>query len=81
MTPPIEIISGTVPPRFKWKQVVDTPVGPRTMEHEGGLPPALEGAIVAIINMVKQLTAENAELRKQIDSHRVAPAPTNKRRG
>ena len=62
MNLPIDIIPNTIPPKFRWRQVISTPIGKKTVEHEGQLPPSVEGAIVALIGITKQLAIENAEL-------------------
>ena len=58
MNLPIDVIPNTVPPRFKWRQIIDTPVGKRTQEHEGVLPPSMEQAVLALVNIAKQLSKE-----------------------
>ena len=64
---PIELVPNTHPPLFRWKQVVETPIGSRTTEQHGYMPASLEGAVVSLINCAKQLMAENEELRRQLE--------------
>ena len=59
---PIDVIAGN-PPKFRWRQTVSTPVGTRVVEHEGLIPPSLEGAVASLIGIAKQLAAENEALR------------------
>jgi len=63
---PIELIPGTNPPRFRWQQLVDTPVGRKLVESEGVLPPSIEDAVVALVKMVEHLAAENTKLKQGI---------------
>lgn len=69
MNLPIELIPGTSPPKFRWRQTVTTPIGPITIDQEGLLPPAVDNAVGALITMTRQLLADNEALRKQIDGH------------
>lgn len=73
MNLPIDVIPNTTPPRFHWRQVVDTPIGKKTVEHEGLLPPSLEPAVLDLIGIAKQLAAENAELMKPANAPQGAP--------
>lgn len=63
---PIDVVPGTTPPRFRWKQVVETFSERQVVDHEGSLPPSVEGAVVQVIAMVKVLRAENKELWARI---------------
>lgn len=65
---PINTVPNTRPPRFKWRQMLTTPDGPRAVEGEGTLPPSIEGAVKELISMAKQLIAENADLRVVVES-------------
>lgn len=59
---PIEIVHGTDPPRFYWKQTVDG----RIIEHSGVVPSSMEDELVKLIRMARNLTKENAELRGKL---------------
>ena len=58
---PIDLVPNSSPPRFVWKQTIDTPVGQRTIQHEGQLAPNVEMAIVSLIATVKRLLAEKVK--------------------
>jgi hypothetical protein len=64
---PITVIRDTAPPKFRWTQLVDSPVGKRTVEHEGELPPSVEGAVRALIALAGNLAAENERLLRLIE--------------
>ncbi len=64
---PIDIVPGTSPPRFRWRQSVDTPIGRQVVDHEEGLPVIVEVAIVRLIGVARQLMMENATLHGTID--------------
>ena len=53
MTLPIDLIPGTRPPRFRWRQTVTTPAGDRVVNYEGVLPPAAEEAVAQLIALAK----------------------------
>lgn len=61
---PIEQIPNVIPPRFRWKQVVSTPIGTRTIEHEAELPPSLEGAVIQLIGLLRLQDHEIGQLKK-----------------
>lgn len=68
---PIDVVPGSIPPRFKWKQTVDTVNGKRTVDSEGGLPPSVEQAVLDLIalakgsiEVAKQLQREKEELQR-----------------
>jgi hypothetical protein len=63
---PIDVLPNSSPPRFCWRQIVDTPVGSRVIEHEGMLPPNIETAVQSLIGIAKQLALENNELKVKI---------------
>ena len=71
---PISVVPGSNPPKFQWRQVVSTGNGKQIIEHEGCLPPTVEGALVSLIGLSRQLMMDNAGLRGQVDglSDRVA---------
>ncbi len=63
---PIDIIpsnTNTSTPKFKWNRYISTPTGAHTIVCEGAIPTQIESAVLALINMTKQLMIENAELR------------------
>ena len=45
----IDVVPGTDPPRFRWKQMVQTPAGPYPVDYEGVLPSSVEGAVRTLI--------------------------------
>lgn len=66
---PIDVIPGSNPPRFRWRQTIDTPDGRRSVDHEAGLPPTVEVAVVRLIGIAKQLMMEVAALQGQVQGH------------
>ena len=64
MNPPIERISGTNPPRFRWRQKLSTPFGDRVIDHEGMLAPTVEGALVEMIELVRRQAQEIVGLHR-----------------
>ncbi len=66
---PITLIPNTYPPRFRWRQVVTTPVGTRIVDHEGTLPPTIESAMLALLTLVRVQAATIEELQSQIKGH------------
>lgn len=66
MTLPINLIPNTQPPRFRWKQVVSTPSGNRTVDHEGTLPPTVEGAVVELIKLAHHQAREIVAMGRTI---------------
>lgn len=82
MNLPIDLIPNTSPPRFRWRQVINTPVGKKTVEHEGLLLPSVEGAVEALVMIAKQLekevfalTADNVLLKGVTVTRDESPAP------
>ena len=71
---PIDVVPGTQPPRFRWKQVVDTPAGRVAQEQEGLLPPSIERAVERLVTVAKQLWVDNVQLRGHVEgmSERIA---------
>lgn len=63
---PIEYIAGSSPPKFRWRQVLGTAVGARTVTHEGMLPTSVESAVKTLLDIARQLYLENAELRLRV---------------
>ena len=57
---PIDVMPGTNPPIFRWIQVVDTPNGWVTIDHEEALPSTVEKAVAHLIKIAKQLMTDNA---------------------
>lgn len=71
---PIDVIAGTSPPCFQWTQYVSTPVNGLTLvNHSGRLPPSVEGAVVALIELAKHQALEIEKLKRAKVS---APSPT-----
>jgi hypothetical protein len=73
MNLPIDIKHGSTPRIFVWRQVADTPIGQRTLIHEGALPPSVEDAVSVLIQLYKQcnsncmrLGSENETLKAEI---------------
>ena len=67
MTLPIELIPNTRPPQFKWRQTISTPIGSdRTVDHEGALPPSVEGVVAALISLAKHQAQEIVGLQRTI---------------
>ncbi len=60
---PIDVVPGTDPPRFRWKQAISTPVGDHVAHNEGPLPPPVERAVAALIALAKSLARRVEELR------------------
>lgn len=50
---PIDVIPNTNPPRFKWWQVFDATGTPRSVVCEGVVHPAIEKALLELIELVK----------------------------
>ena len=65
---PIDVVPRTNPPIFRWIQVVDTPNGWRTVEHEEALPSTVEKAVAHLIKIARQLITANVAMQAQIDS-------------
>lgn len=65
---PIEVVPNTDPPVFRWRQTVSTPIGTKTVDHLGRLPPAVEQTIVLLIDVARQLAKENAILQGSLES-------------
>lgn len=64
MNLPIDVIPNTRPLKFKWRQVITSAVGNKTVEYEGEMPASVERAIESLIMIAKQLALENEELKK-----------------
>ena len=69
MNLPIDVIPLNNPPRFKWTQVVDTPIGPKIVEHEGMLSPSVEDAVVLLIGIAKRQAQEIKGLQRMNELH------------
>lgn len=65
---PIDVIPGTHPPRFKWKQKVSTPVGTRVVDGEGPLPPSVEQAVIDLIALAIGQSDQIEQLKKQVEA-------------
>ncbi len=77
---PIDVVPNTSPPRFLWRQRVSVPSGYVVQDNEGMLPPNIEDAVAALIDLTKSLMRENAMLRgqaaaqdEQLSKHADAP--------
>lgn len=66
---PIELVKGSNPPRFVWRQEVSTPVGHSVVIHSETVQPILEGALVELVNIAKEQEKEIVKLRNQIKGH------------
>lgn len=77
MNLPIDVVAGTNPPVFRWKQVVNTLAGSGTKLQacEGKLPASVEGAVANLIAYAKQLERENKELWERLEDTVKAGAP------
>lgn len=64
---PIDVVLGTDPPRFQWQQTVNTMYETVTQDCEGRLPPSVECAVADLIYIAKQLSVENAALKKRLE--------------
>ena len=70
MNLPIDVVDPNQrPPRFRWRQTVDSIVGKRTVETEGPLPPAVEDAVLALVVLARAQAAEIAALKRQVEGH------------
>ncbi len=76
MNLPIDVINNSTPPRFRWRQVLETPIGTRILDHEGPLPPTVEMAVVGLIGIAKQLALDNEELKTRLSL--LTPPPIHK---
>lgn len=83
MNLPIDVVPGSRPLKFRWRAVVSAlGVGMRTVEHEGPLPPAVEGAVAELVAIAKQLIVDNeamarvnAEFAERIAASKMPGAP------
>lgn len=66
---PIDLIPNTSPPRFRWRQVVNTPLGRQSVEQEGAVSASIEVALQELIVMTRTLLRENAELQGTVAAH------------
>lgn len=79
---PIDVILNSVPPKFRWRQTVSTPLGSKTVMCEGALPPAIEDAVVGMILLVKARGMEIEALKRQLEAAKAPPvAPAGGKRG
>lgn len=70
MNLPIDTVPNTNPPQFRWRQVVNTPIGDKTVDHVGSLPPQCEVAVGSLIGIAKQAIHTGELLRKERDGMR-----------
>lgn len=62
---PIDLVPGTNPPCFRWRQAVTAPSGEMLMvDHEGTLPQTVEVEVAALIALAKCQQQEIASLRQ-----------------
>lgn len=81
---PIDVVAGTSPPVFRWRQAVHTMNGTAHQECEGMLPASCERAVETLVGIAKQALMDNAMLRGQVDAmnkrttepERIAKTPT-----
>lgn len=64
---PIDVVRGTNPVLFRWRQLLETPIGMKCINHEGPLSPTVESAVADLIGVAKQLEHENVILKMQLD--------------
>lgn len=64
---PIEVVPGSRPPKFRWRQRVTTPGGVQWVEHEGVLPATLEDALVLLVDIARHSTSLEDHLRKRAE--------------
>lgn len=64
MNLPIEVIPNTVPRQFRWRQMVDTPFGPRVQVCEGMIGASTESALVELITLARSLDEKAQALLK-----------------
>jgi len=63
---PIDVVPNTRSLIFRWQQTVDSPIGRRTVEHEGVLPLAVEGVVAALIALAKEQAEQIEVLRGMV---------------
>lgn len=75
---PIDVIPGSSPPRFRWRQLVDTIGGSRYVDMEGALAVGAEKAVAILIDVTKRLMIECATLRGQVEAAKmdIPPPPS-----
>ena len=67
MIPPIDVVPGTNPPQFAWKQVVEDLSGCRhIINHTGMLSPTVENSVQDIIRLFKMLIKNNSILESKL---------------
>lgn len=66
---PIDVVPGSSPPRFAWRQVIEGLDGERkVIDQEGALHPSVEKPVSDLIALTKSLMRDNAMLQGQADS-------------
>ena len=75
MNLPIDVIPNSRPQKFRWRQVIDTPIGKKVIDHEGEVIPSVETALMDLIGITKQLELENARLKEQVKTNISTKAP------
>lgn len=66
MNLPIELVPNTSPPLFRWTQIAQSIIGPRTVECQGSLPPGVEDAVIKLISIAKTYREEIDSLKMEI---------------
>lgn len=61
---PIDVVPNTNPPRFRWRQLVSSPIGMHNAQHEGVLQPSVEQAVLSLIILARQQAAEIENLQR-----------------
>lgn len=66
MNLPIDVVPGSRPLKFKWRNTMDSLVGMRSVDYEGALPANVEVAIKELVDITKRLITDNENLKKQV---------------
>lgn len=61
---PIDVVPSSRPPQFRWQSRVGTPLGLRTVDHEGSLPASVEGAVADLVALARWLVEERDKLQR-----------------
>ena len=72
---PIEVIPNSRPQRFRWKQTVSTPSGPRAIEYEGTMPATVEAALKELITLANTLVEQRDRLLRELEESASAVTP------
>jgi hypothetical protein len=63
---PIYLVPGTLPRRFRWKNLTDTINGVRVQDCEGPVQPSIEGALTDLVALAKRQVTELKSLRAEV---------------